>query len=109
LAAEYSAELTLLHVADDASDLPRADAVIAERTRQLDRLLSEMEHKKFDVRLVVKFGKPYEEIVRYAAEVQASLVIMTARGGDAMDRAVFGSTTYRVIQFGPCPVLAIHT
>ena len=109
LAAEYSAELTLLHVADDASDLARSDAVIAECTRQLDRLLSETEHKKFNVRLVVQFGKPYEEIVRHAAEMQASLIIMTARGGDALDRAVFGSTTYRVIQLGPCPVLTIHT
>jgi nucleotide-binding universal stress UspA family protein len=109
LAAEYSAELTLLHVADKASDLARADAVTAERTRQLDRLVSETEHKKFNLRSVVKFGKPYEEIVRHAAEMQASLIIMTARGGDAIDRAVFGSTTYRVIQLGPCPVLAIHT
>ena len=61
------------------------------------------------VRSAVRFGKPYEEIVRYANEAQANLIIMTARGGDAMDRAVFGSTTYRVIQLGPCPVLAIHT
>jgi nucleotide-binding universal stress UspA family protein len=34
---------------------------------------------------------------------------MTVRGGDAVDRAVFGSTTYRVVQLGPCPVLAVHT
>jgi nucleotide-binding universal stress UspA family protein len=54
-------------------------------------------------------GKPYEQIVAYAKEVQAHLVIMTARGGDAVDRAVFGSTAYRVIQLAPCPVLAIHT
>ena len=37
------------------------------------------------------------------------LIIMAAHGGDAVDHAVFGSTTYRVIQLGPCPVLAIHT
>lgn len=34
---------------------------------------------------------------------------MTVSGADALDRAVFGSTTYRVVQFGPSPVLAIHT
>jgi nucleotide-binding universal stress UspA family protein len=33
----------------------------------------------------------------------------TARGGDALDSAVFGSATYRVIHLGPCPVLEIHT
>jgi nucleotide-binding universal stress UspA family protein len=30
------------------------------------------------------------------------------RGRGALDRAVFGSTTYRVMQLGSCPVLAVH-
>ncbi len=109
LAAEYGAELTLLHVAEKVPDLARAEAFIAERTEELDKLVSDTERKNLNVRLAVRFGKPYEEIVRHATEAQASLIIMTARGGDAVDRAVFGSTTYRVIQLGPCPVLAVHT
>ncbi|HTW31943.1 MAG TPA: universal stress protein [Candidatus Sulfotelmatobacter sp.] len=109
LATEYGADLTLLHVAEKVSDVARAEAIIVERTQELDQLLSETERKRLKVKLAVRFGKPYEEIVRFAGESQASLIIMTARGGDAMDRAVFGSTTYRVIQLGPCPVLAIHT
>jgi len=98
-----------LHVAEKASDLGRADAIIAERTRELDKLVSDNERKDLKVKTVVRFGKPYEQILRYAQEGATSLIIMTARGGDAADRAVFGSTTYRVIQLGPCPVLAIHT
>ena len=109
LAEEYDAELVLLHVAESASDAARAEAIIAEHTQELDKLVSEAERKSLKVRSAVKFGKPYEEIVRHATEAQANLIIMTARGGDAVDRAVFGSTTYRVIQLGPCPVLAIHT
>lgn len=109
LAAEYGAELTLLHVAGNASDMAGADAIIAEHAREFLEMISDTERKNLNVRYAVKFGKPYEEIVRNAAEEQTSLIIMTARGGDATDRAVFGSTTYRVIQLGPCPVLAIHT
>lgn len=109
LAAEYAAELTILHVAEDAPDLARAEAIISARTVQLDKLIAEDERKKINVGAAVRFGKPYEQIVRHARETQASLIIMTARGGDALDRAVFGSTTYRVIQLGPCPVLAVHT
>jgi nucleotide-binding universal stress UspA family protein len=45
MAAEYGAELTLLHVADNASDLARVDAIIAKRTRELDKLVSETERK----------------------------------------------------------------
>ncbi len=57
----------------------------------------------------MRFRKAYEEIVRHATEAQANLIVMTAGGGDVVDRAIFGSTTDRVIQLGPCPVLAIHT
>ena len=61
------------------------------------------------MRTLLSFGKSYEEIVRHAREGQTGLIIMTARGGDAVDRAIFGSTTYRGIQLGLCPVLAIRT
>ena len=108
VAAEYGAELVLLHVVESPSDPARTEE-IAERTQELDKLVSETERKNLNLRSVVRFGKAYEEIVRYAIEAQANLIVMTARGGDAVDRAVFGSTTYRVIQLGPCPVLAIHT
>jgi len=106
---EYGAELTMLHVAESAPDPANAEATIAELARELSKLISENECKHLNVRMLVRFGKPYEEIGRHATEMQANLIIMTARGGDAVDRAIFGSTTYRVIQLGPCPVLAIHT
>jgi nucleotide-binding universal stress UspA family protein len=114
LAAEYGAELTLLHVVESNHHQTNAKAIVAEDPQELDKLISEHERKDLNVKSVVvksvvKFGKPYEEIVRHASETQPSLIIMTARGGDAVDRAVFGSTTYRVIQLGPCAVLVVHT
>jgi len=109
VAAEYGAELILLHVTDDPADQARAEASVAQRKQGIDKLLAETGSKNVKLKTMVKFGKPYEEIARYATESQASLIIMTARGSDAMDRAVFGSTTYRVIQLGPCPVLTVHT
>src|SRR5215470_18017242 len=55
LAAEYAAELTILHVAEDAPDLARAEAIISTHTVQLDKLISEDERKKLDVRAAVRF------------------------------------------------------
>ena len=40
LAAEYGAELVLLHVAESPSDVARAQEIIAERTPELDKLVS---------------------------------------------------------------------
>lgn len=109
VAAEYGAELMVLHVVERAPDLASAETLIATRAEQLVRLLPVNEGRKFTVNTAVRLGKPYQEIVRHAGEAQTTLIIMTARGGDAVDRAIFGSTTYRVIQLGPCPVLAVHT
>ena len=57
---------------------------------------------------MVRIGKPYQQIIQLALEAQSDLVIMGVRGRGALDVALFGSTTYRVIQLGPCPVLAVH-
>jgi nucleotide-binding universal stress UspA family protein len=109
VAEEYGAELTMFHVVEGTLDLTTPEAMVAARAEQLDKLISDNQLKHLNVRTAVRCGNPYEEIVGYAKEVQAHLIVMTARGGDALDRAVFGSTTYRVIQLGPCPVLAVHT
>lgn len=106
LAAQYGAELSVLHVTERSQDVARAEAVMAKRRVELDKLISS---QHFTLTTTVRCGRAYEEIVGYAKEVQAQLIIMTARGGDAVDRAIFGSTTYRVIQLGPCPVLSVHT
>jgi len=90
-------------------DLASTKAVIATRTQELDRLIPGNKRGNLKLKTTVRSGKPYEEIVRHAGLEQISLITMTVRGGDALDRAVFGSTTYRVIQLGPCPVLAVHT
>ncbi len=109
VAKEYGAELTMMHVAENTPDLSRVEAEITSRSEQLNKMIPESERHHLQVNVAVRFGKPFEEINRYATDSQINMIIMTARGGDALDRAVFGSTTYRVIQLGPCPVLAIHT
>jgi len=109
VAAEYGAELTMLHVVENTPDLSRVDAEITSRSEQLNKMIPESERHCLQVNVAVRFGKPFEEINRYAKDSQINMIVMTARGGDALDRAVFGSTTYRVIQLGPCPVLAIHS
>jgi nucleotide-binding universal stress UspA family protein len=105
VAAEYGAELTMLHVAEDAPDPAGAETVIATRTEQLEKMLPESKRLGLKVKTAVRFGKPYEEINRHASEAQIHLITMAARGGDALDRAVFGSTTYRVIQLAPARFL----
>jgi nucleotide-binding universal stress UspA family protein len=36
------------------------------------------------------------------------LIVLGVRGRNAVDLALFGSTTHRVLQLGSTPVLAVH-
>ncbi len=64
-----------------------------------------MRRKSLKIKTAVRIGKPYQQIIQFAEEAQIDLVSMGVRGRGALDIAVFGSTTYRVMQLGPCPVL----
>jgi nucleotide-binding universal stress UspA family protein len=63
--------------------------------------------KTLKIKTAVRTGKPYQQIIQFAQEAQIDMVSMGVRGRGALDVAVFGSTTYRVMQLGPCPVLTV--
>ena len=102
---EYDAELTLLHVLEEFPSPAKMDTAIAAMTEQLERLIPREKHKTLKLKTAVRIGKPYQQIIQHAQEAQIDMVTMGVRGRGALDLAVFGSTTYRVIQLGPCPVL----
>src|SRR5216684_1980459 len=105
LTAEYNAELTLLHVLKDIPGASIIDEAIA--MEQLDSLIPPEKPKAGRIWSMVRRGSAYQQINQFALEEQTDVVIMAVRGRGALNAAVFGSTTYRVIQLGPCPVLAV--
>jgi nucleotide-binding universal stress UspA family protein len=108
LAKEYHAQLTLLHVLEDVA----SDAELRSETERIqtefEALLPSDVRNGCEITTVVRLGKPYWEIIQLATESRTDLVVMGGRGRGALDVAVFGSTTYRVLQLAPCPVLSVH-
>jgi nucleotide-binding universal stress UspA family protein len=108
LTAEYNAELTLLHVLEDVPDGSTIQEATATAMEQLDKLIPPEKPKAGRIKTMVRRGSPYQQIIQLASEARTDIVVMAVRGRGALNLAVFGSTTYRVIQLGPCPVLAVH-
>jgi nucleotide-binding universal stress UspA family protein len=108
LTEEYKAELTLLHVLEDITSPSETVDARATAMEQLDKLIPPERRKTVRMKTEVRTGKPYQQIIQLALETQTDMVIMAVHGRGALDLAVFGSTTYRVIQLGPCPVLAVQ-
>ena len=120
LVRQTAARLTLLHVieappefrenataADFDVDRIRA-AAEAEALRRLRDLVPHPSQIPGTVTTEVEEGKPYREVLRKAADVNADLIVMGVHGRGAVDLIVFGSTTHHVIREGRCPVLIVR-
>jgi len=109
IAKQYNAELTLLHVLEHLPGSADVKSATTKATAQLRESVPPGARKPSLVKFLVRIGRPYQQIVEVALEAQTDLVIMGVRGRSSLNSALFGSTAYRVIQLGPCPVLAVHT
>ena len=106
---EYGAELTLLHVMEESPSPAKLEQAIAAVKERLDQLIPAEGRKTLNIKTAVRIGKPFWQIIQFALEAQIDLVAMGVRGRGELDLAVFGSTTYRVMQLGSCPVLAVRS
>jgi nucleotide-binding universal stress UspA family protein len=57
--------------------------------------------------IAVRHGRAGREIVRYAREVHAELIVVGVSGHGALERMLPGSTAEHVLRDAPCPVLAV--
>jgi len=109
LACKYKAEISLLHVIERSHS---GKDLEAEKCRVLQQLRAVIPHNVQNCATVepaVRAGKTYEEILGHAAETETDLIVMGVRGRNALDLALFGSTTQRVMQLGQSPVLVVRT
>ncbi len=86
------AELTILHVASDESEMPAVDLPPREGWKWRERTVS---------------GDVVESILAEAGEIGADLIVMATQGHDGFLDALRGSTTERVLSGAECPLLAV--
>ena len=119
LVKQFAGELTILHVINEPVDL-RGFYVPHISFEQLEKEIEEGAHKmmeKFCAARLADFsnyqtaivsGVPYEEIIRKAEEMAASLIVVGTHGRTGLDHLIFGSTAERVVRSASCPVLTIR-
>lgn len=119
LAGEAGGSLTLLHaietfaeepLAHAAFDLPEYRRTLEESAlERLERLVPKETRTWCDCATIVRSGKAYQEILKVARERQADLIVLGVRGRNAVDLALFGSTTNHVVRSAECPVLTVRS
>ncbi len=53
----------------------------------------------------IRHGVPYEEIINYAKEIDADLIVMATHGHTGLSHILLGSVAEKIVRHAPCPVL----
>jgi nucleotide-binding universal stress UspA family protein/GNAT superfamily N-acetyltransferase len=109
---EGSSEVILLHV---IRKIERQESMNL-RVREVEKRLSEARetlrknHPDLRVKLMIRFGSPFQQICRVSSEEQVSLIMMSRFGKmDYLQKIPLGITTAKVAREAKKPVLVIYT
>jgi nucleotide-binding universal stress UspA family protein len=120
LADAFHASLHILHVVPDSMALPWATmadglgmADVQRRWQQeandrLRQMLPECELATGHATLTTRAGDPVRQIVAYAAETRADLVVLGTHGRGPVAHMLMGSVAEHVVRTAPCPVLTVR-
>src|SRR5437660_4155470 len=113
LAAEYKAQLSVIHVLQPdfkyaaLENLPELDLDRIAAERELKALLDELgpEHE-IDTALV-KHGPVAEQVVSVIEEKAIDLLVIGTRGRGGFQKLALGSVAEELLRVAPCPVMTI--
>ncbi|MEM1599152.1 MAG: universal stress protein [Pyrobaculum sp.] len=112
IAEKFGSKIYVVHVIDTAvlslSDMFSSPSVIASLKEKAERLIKEaLSAVGPGAEGRVLEGDPAHEIIKFAREVNASLIILGARGLSTIRRILMGSVSSRVVQESPIDVLIV--
>jgi len=116
LAMKANADVDLVHVTFDPvadrhlspDSIARMAAALQDQGRlEVERFLERSELPRERVQLHLARGVAGEQIVHWARERSADLIVMGTHGWSGVVRWMLGSVASHVIQAAPCPVLTV--
>jgi nucleotide-binding universal stress UspA family protein len=114
IAQESHALLTLITVISAYREahlpiVPKLEEQARQRAASyLDPFVKATESKGFPVVAKVAEGAPADQIVRWAEECDADMIVMSTHGIGAAGRHALGSIAMKVLESAPCPVLMVR-
>ena len=118
-AGDYGAKLHVLHVVEPPLGMPEtfvlmsSDEELGDKARELAR--KELETaatpetvKELEYEFTCLKGKPFVEIIKFAKDKKIDMIVMGTHGRSAVETAVLGSTTEKVVRKAPCPVFTVR-
>jgi universal stress protein A len=119
LAERFNAALHVLHVLEDPliyvpttegyAALPDfREAMEKDAREHLEQLLTPPQRQQLRAELVMVWGRPFVEIIRYAETHRMDLIVMGTHGRGMIAQLLMGSVAKKVVRKAPCPVLTVR-
>lgn len=109
VAETFDAELHVIYVVDTSRygrPLTGTDTIVEDLEDRGRSVMADLEAQAtVPVTTVIRQGRPYDEIVDYAADVDADLVVLGNRGLGGGDAEQIGSVAERVVRRAGRPVM----
>ena len=108
LAQEQDAQLTVVHVVDDALPASAADAQAAAAKSAIRAHVDDLTGGKSEnVSVSVVFGRPFSGILETVEKTEAELIVLGTHREDSFTDMFRGTTAERVIRAGDVPTLVV--
>ena len=117
MAKQFHAALDLVHAYPSDEAWPGAGArhLLFESAEAIERLNEKLTgiHREHiptfpPENCHIRAGRPYEQIINLAREINADLIVLSTRGYSGLKHLLLGSTAERVVRSAPCPVLVVR-
>jgi nucleotide-binding universal stress UspA family protein len=126
IAKRANAELTLLHVVEEAvgnslnvEGQVSADGrweerlftmkLIEKAKKQLTKLVEDPRFEGIRVKQELRIGSPYHGMNTIITEKKVDLVVMGTAGHSELEQMIIGSNTEKIVRRSHCPVLTMHS
>jgi len=118
LAETQGGELVVLHVMDRMV-IEEMEKLMGQTPKALERELEEqawallhsteilLKGYGVPLKLVLKEGTPYQQIIKTAEEEKVDLIVMGKLGERGLKKVLMGSAVFRVMEFSSIPVLVV--
>ena len=86
----------------------QCDTAMRRSAETLGMLSEAVKGSNIQIETSQRLGTPYEEIVKFAKEKEADLIVIATHGYTGLKHFLLGSTAERVVRLASCPVLVVR-
>ena len=118
LAEVFGAELRLVHVVElpflptySLAGVPNlalpVEQVEEGARKHMEQAVEACRAHHADTEGAVRTGSPFVEVINYAREIEADLIVVGTHGRTGLSHMLIGSVAEKIVRKAPCPVLSV--